>query len=313
MIEDLVRRIEAGEDDLIDQVADIAAADPGRVAPYLLRLLDADARWRAEVLYRGGDEEFQQELIRRIDSGETDFPARLVFLLTQMRGPVVTAAFIRWRDSPPPGIDPYERGVDALARDGGWELEEHGVRELCGSSAFQLVPEPGATPAVETCPWCGSSLWAALDVDTADAAVEQALTHTGWKGRLRISVCHLCTCYDTIYVTVTSDGGSAWSPHTVRPSYLQVGQPEPPPENRMVLGARRATDAMAGAWDSGGSTLGGRGDWIQDPTYPTCPGCRRAMDYVGLVNGADLWDGEGAYYLYVHAPCGLAAVHYQQS
>jgi hypothetical protein len=37
------------------------------------------------------------------------------------------------------------------------------------------------------------------------------------------------------------------------------------------------------------------------------------MHYVGLVNGADLYDGEGAYYLFLHTPCQLAAVTYGQS
>ncbi|TDC19754.1 DUF1963 domain-containing protein [Actinomadura bangladeshensis] len=52
----------------------------------------------------------------------------------------------------------------------------------------------------------------------------------------------------------------------------------------------------------------------QDPAYADCPKCGKAMDYVGLVGGADLFDyGEGASYLFVHAHCGLAAVEYQQS
>ena len=64
---------------------------------------------------------------------------------------------------------------------------------------------------------------------------------------------------------------------------------------------------------SGGSTLGGRPDWIQDAEHADCPGCGQLMDYVGLIGGADLDDyGEGAYYLHLHQPCGFAAVNYQQ-
>lgn len=36
------------------------------------------------------------------------------------------------------------------------------------------------------------------------------------------------------------------------------------------------------------------------------------MDYLGLVGGSDLHEyGEGAHYLFLHTPCGLAAVVYQ--
>jgi hypothetical protein len=68
------------------------------------------------------------------------------------------------------------------------------------------------------------------------------------------------------------------------------------------------------AWHEGCSTLCGHPDWIQDAEFVDCPGCGQPMDYAGMVVGADLDEyGEGAYYLHVHAPCGFAAVNYQQS
>ena len=308
-------RVESGEDRVIDQLADRAAADPAALAPYLLRLLDAGALWRLDVLYRGADEGFQREVVARIGSGTDEGTPMLAYVLAQTRGPAVEEAFRRWTRSPPPGphFDPFERGVAALTRDGGWELSPDGIRELCGTSAYRLVPETDAHRVDDSCPWCASPLWTALDLDTAEPRVADALAHTGWRGRLRIVTCHWCSCYGTTYAEVTADGNASWSAHTVRPAYLPGDGPGEPPRVGLAPGEQWTTPYMASATLSGGATLGGCPDWIDDPVFPDCPECAEAMDYLGLIGGADLDDGEGAYYLYLHAPCGLAAVEYQQT
>lgn len=316
VIEGLVARVESGDDTVVEELADLAAADPGALTPYLLRLLDAGVFWRLWVLYRGADGEFQRAVVARIESGRAESSAMLAYVLAQTRGRAAEDAFRRWMRSPPqaPDFDPYQRGVAALVRDGGWELSVDGIREFCGTSAYRLVPEQGGDRAEETCPWCASALWTALDLDTADPRVDDALAHTRWRGRLRIVTCHICSCYGTTYAEVTADGGARWSAHTERPEYLPDGGPEGPPLVRFTPGERRSTPYLASAWDRDGSTLGGSPDWIQDPTYPDCPNCGKAMDYVGLVGGSDLFEyGEGAHYLFLHTPCGLAAVEYQQS
>lgn len=316
MIEDLVVRVESGEDAVVEELADRAAADPAALAPYLLRLLDAGAFWRLGVLYRGADEDFQREVVARIESGTHDGSHMLAYLLAQTRGPVVEEAFRRWMQSPPPGpdFDLHQRGVAALIRDGGWEFSADGVRELCGTSAYRLVQGPDGDRAEGTCPWCGSSLWAALDVDTAAPKVGDALAHTGWRGRLRIVTCHFCSCFGTTYAEVTADGGTGWSAHNVRPEFLPRVKPEEPPLSYFAPEEQRSTPYLSSAWERGGSTLGGCPDWIQNPAYPDCPDCGKAMDYVGLIGGADLHEyGEGAYYLFLHTPCRLAAIEYQQS
>jgi hypothetical protein len=315
VIEDLVARVESGEDAVIDALADHAAADPAALAPYLPRLLDAGALWRLHVLYRGADDGFQREVVARIESGAGEWTSMLAYVLAQTRGPAVEEAFRRWTRSPPPGphFDPFGRGVAALARDGGWELTPNGVRELCGSSAYRLVPGAGGDRSADSCPWCASPLWTALDLDTSEPKVEDALAHTGWRGRLRVATCRWCSCYGTAYTEVAADGRSVWSAHTARPCFPPGGEPAEPPRVRFVPGERRPTPYTASAWNRGGSALGGCPDWIDDPAYPLCPGCGTAMDYLGLVNGSDLDGGEGAHYLFLHAPCGLAAVEYQQS
>ncbi|GAA3202660.1 hypothetical protein [Actinocorallia longicatena] len=313
MIEELVARLESGDDDAADEIADLAAVDPEAVAPHLRRVLAANVLWRAPVLYRGGDADFQRYAAHRVET-EPDAAARLVYALTQTRGPQVEETFRRWSHSLPEGVDPYGRGLRALARDGGWQPDGDGVRLLDGTTAYRLVPSGEATPAQEACPWCLSPLWTALDVDTADPAVARALDHTGWRGRLRVTTCHFCSCYGTTFSDVTPEGGAAWSERTVRPAFLRDAGPETPPSTGFEIGERRESPLLASAWEEGGSTLGGSPEWIQSPDYVVCPACDQAMDYVGLIGGADLDAyGEGAHYLFLHTPCALTAVVYQQS
>ena len=131
-----------------------------------------------------------------------------------------------------------------------------------------------------------------------------------------IETCHLCVCYVTLYSQVTPAGTAIWWTDNTFPSYLDVldvaAEPEDPP-TLAVLGPALPNQYLASAWDRGGSTLGGQSDWIQDSEHAGCPGCRQSIDYLGLIGGADLYDGEGTYYLHLHQPCGFAAVNYQQS
>jgi hypothetical protein len=209
-------------------------------------------------------------------------------------------------------MDTLHVGMREYAQAGGWTIDPDGSRrDLCGDVAFEWhlgeAPEPLFNPA---CPWCASPLWTAADLDGA----EPGLGHVGWTGRLRFRTCHFCSCYTTLFSEVTPDGGSTWWAGNVRPGYLGAAQPEEPPTKLPSPGPARANRFQAGAWSAGGSTLGGHPQWIQDAEHPDCPGCGRAMDYVGPIGGADLDEyGEGAYYLHVHSPCGFAAVTNQQS
>jgi len=245
---ELVQRLEGGEN-VDGALAELAAADPGALAPYASRLVAAGATWRLDLLYRAGNDAFQQELVSRIENGSAN-AAFLVQVLTQTRGPVAEAAFRRWGTAPPAGIDPYNRGVTALVRDGGWELAQgSGYRELCGTTAYRLTPAPAASQVTEICPWCRSALWTALDVHTDEPAVAAALAHTGWQGRLRIDICVFCSAYGPVLVAVTPDGHSSWSGHTTRPGYL----PDGPPETRPRSGSSSATAGRPPTWRTPGT------------------------------------------------------------
>jgi len=314
MIEDLVAAA-ATDYDAVAELAKIAAEQPQALAPYLRELLDRDVLW-PPALFRGADRDVIDEAIRRADDGELTALQlnHVLLLLAHRRDEVAEAALRRWEKAPPEGMNTLHLSAAGYARQGGWILAPDGTtRDLHAPVAYALTMQPAPQAVVaEICPWCASPLWNVIDLDTGQPEVAEVLAHTGWSGRLRITTCFLCVNYTTLYSVVTPDGGSSWSPFNQRPDYLQCSTEEPP-DLLPAVGARRATPYLASAWEEGGSTLGGVPDWIQDGDYVDCARCGQPMDYVGLVGGADLGWGEGADYLFLHTPCGLAAVCYQQS
>ncbi|MET8086523.1 hypothetical protein [Micromonospora sp. NPDC005237] len=317
MIEELIRRAAAEDDDAIEELCAIADTDPRRLTPHLSLLLDLDVLYPAK-LYRAADADVVRRVIEQVDSGRTpDRLNHLLMVLAHSAHPSAESALRRWTPQPPAGSG--ELYVNALryAHEGGWTVGSDGRRrDLCGNTAYRWVMRETAPGADRPgCPWCASPLWVAADLDTTDAAIAAALAHTGWSGRLVIETCHFCACYTTLYSHVIPAGGATWWAGNTRPSYLpDADEPEDPPTLAPVLGQALASPYQVSAWNQGGSTLGGRPEWIQDAEHADCPGCGEPMDYVGLIAGADLDDyGEGAYYLHLHQPCGFAAVNYQQS
>jgi hypothetical protein len=315
VIQDLVEAAASGDYDALGRLEKIAAADPEALTGHLHQMLDLGLLWPPS-LYRAAADDVVHRVIDQIDSGQQ--PAHLnhlLLILAHTRDPLAEAALRRWQQTPPPGMEQLHVGPLKYAEQGGWTLLPDGTRrELCAPIAYQLVMKPSPRPAGgPTCPWCDSPLWTIIDLTTDEPGAAEVLAHAGWQGRLRITTCFLCACYMTLCSKVTPDGDSTWAPHNVPPSYLQRSTEDPPPL-MATIGERRATRYQASAWDRGGSTLGGHPQWIQDAEHADCATCGQPMDYIGLVGGADLDDlGEGAYYLQLHAPCGLAAVCYQQS
>ncbi|MFC9974692.1 hypothetical protein ACFVH6_27695 [Spirillospora sp. NPDC127200] len=320
MLAELVERAASGGDEAVEELAARAAADPASLTPYLPRLLEAGVTW-PQVLYRGADEAFQREVVRRVDDGDPERLYALLLILAHTTGPVAEQAFLRWQERPPPGADALHVPIARIPVEGGWLPRAGGARRLCGDRAFELAvrdTEDGRPQTDRLCPWCGNPLWIALDVDTADPRTAAALAHTGWTGRLRVLTCHYCVCYGTTYAHAAPDGLAEWSQDTPRPDALPQGiapgLEDPPPSLEFTVGEARPSPYAADAWNAGGSTLGGHPDWIQNADVPDCPDCGEAMDYVGTVAGPDIDRYlEGANYLFLHAACRRAATVYQQS
>jgi hypothetical protein len=309
----LVRATIDGDDEAGERLANLAGSDAARVTPALAGLFAAGILYPPEV-YRAADDRVRRRLVGAIDAGAGGEIGATLDALAHAGGPIAEDAFRRWSRIDPPDVDRLRAPLLNFALGAGWTLEPIGARRLSGSVAFALVPAEAPAHASGQCPWCRSPLWTALDVDTADPRVAAALEHAGWSGRLRFETCYFCACYATMFAAVAPDGSCRWSELTERPPFLGPSAEEEPSQVVLAVGDRRESPYDASAWDARGSTLGGYPDWIQSAEYVRCPACREFMDHVALIGGSDLSEfGEGAYYVSLHAGCGLAAVRYQQS
>ncbi|MEU0557572.1 hypothetical protein [Dactylosporangium sp. NPDC006015] len=313
MIEELIRKTADDDEDAAEELTAIAAADPQRLVPHHHLMLDLDVLWPA-TLYRGAGADVVSRVVERVDGGQIPVQLNnLLLVLAHTGHPLAEQAMRRWEIAPPVGSDALHLGPLRYAEQAGWTVGPDGSRRsLCGDVAYEWHLRP-STPAADggTCPWCTSPLWTAADLPDAG----DALAHTGWPGRLVVRTCHFCACYTTLYSAVAPDGGSTWWTGNTRPDYIgRDAGPEDPPALLPVMGPQRQSPFQASAWNDGGSTLGGHPEWIQDADHPACPSCGEPMDYIGMLYGGDFDEfGEGAYYLHLHAPCGFAAVNYQQS
>ncbi|AXK36866.1 hypothetical protein DVA86_34345 [Streptomyces armeniacus] len=308
MIDDLeqliARAVAEGYGDIYE-LTEVADDAPEDLAPYLPRLLAADVVYPGK-LYRAADSEVQRGLVAKADTccqDDADDELRLNHLLValaQTRGPVAEAAFRRWRDQPPPGADQLHIGPADYMREGGWMLEGDDVRELGGPVSYGLEAEDGPEHSErERCRGCGGPVWTALDLDTADERVAEALAHVGWSGRLRPAFCYGCAAAaDTLFIEVRPDGTSRLTdppePSTDAPM-LEA------PTVRMVLGDRSGRRPV-------GSAVGGQAVWMDDAAYPDCPKCRKPMASIAQIDMQDLTHHVGYHTFFLHTECHLAAM-----
>ncbi|WP_033337895.1 hypothetical protein [Catenuloplanes japonicus] len=307
--EDEVRRLvdEAVEDDPT-ALLDVARVRPDLVAPHHLRLIDAEVGWTWD-LYRGMTDETAAELVRRIDA---DPVPMLVFALAAGGTTIAVDAIRRWTTERPAWTGDFHGTIRKAGHTGGWELDTAGNRrELAAPVAYRLVPAAeGVSGGVldGTCGWCGLTLVRLLELDAARAT---ELLGAG-SGPVTVGTCYRCGCY-TDYFTA----GGAFLDGQERPEFLghDGDEWELPAEPPLAVGARRPTPFAGNAWETGGSTLGGTPDWIQDTAYPDCPRCGGTMFYLGMVTGGDMAGefAEGAHYAFHDPACGVSATVYQQT
>ena len=100
MIEELIRRAADEDDDAIEELGEIADADPERLSPYHGSLLDLDLLWPA-TLYRAADADVVGRVIEQVDGGRTpDRLNHLLLILAHSAHPLAENALRRWSTQP---------------------------------------------------------------------------------------------------------------------------------------------------------------------------------------------------------------------
>lgn len=145
MIQDLIARAATEDWDAVDELEQMAKANPAALRPHLGELLERGLLW-PPVMFAGADEETVRHVIDRID-GSDESLNHLLLIMSEVRSATVAAAFRRWQESPPPGMDRLHVDALAYARQGGWDLRADGTdHELYSRIAYELHRQlPGRT------------------------------------------------------------------------------------------------------------------------------------------------------------------------
>jgi hypothetical protein len=279
------------------------------------------------ILFRNADAESRERLIASLPGAGLTATNHLLLALAWIGDGRVQETFQSWREEKPHWVTSLYVPPAAYAQEAGWELTPSGRRrDLFFHQCYPLVksenesdgeknPVRVATDHQGRCEWCGRELVALLDLDLANAP----LGFLGFKGdRLRIVTCEVCTCFGLVYTEVEGNGGAKWSDQNTRPTYL----PEDTAnwgkwkESDLVLGKQQRDpfSAVDYSLSISPSQVGGHPTWVQDANYPSCPFCEELMMFLGQVAAEDIDEyGEGIYYSFLCAPCGVACTHFQQT
>jgi len=167
-----------------------------------------------------------------------------------------------------------------------------------------------------TCPACGQRLHRLLRLDPVPAGI--GITS---RGRVEFAWCPLCDMSaDAGYARHAPDG--TLEPLTISRSSDLDREPESvedwfipatPVELVQVDERWRQQDWALSNDRENLHRAGGEPTWIQNASYPACPGCTRTMSAAGQIAVEDLWNAEGICYLLWCDPCAISAVVYQQT
>lgn len=317
----------AGGDDIQQILGCLACLHPGSLKRFQPKFIERQI-FLPGLIYHDADEECAHELADLIPSSSTLGQNHLLLCMAWAGNAAVQKLFSKWRDSPPSWVADLHVPPQAYANEAGWELLPNGERhDLFFKTCMPLVKpsdSPGLSKGVavgtsdnQPCPWCGNQFVALLDFDlTNEVVLFMRLAGT----RLRVTACHVCSCYGTVLSKNDGVGGSVGHSSNVRPEYLPEDSSDWPafPEQPLVLSGTTRHFMESASWtglpSAAFSQIGGLPTWIQDAEFPDCPECERKMLFIGQVSNEDYdqWS-EGIYYCFVCPKCNVTATTYQQS
>lgn len=313
-------------DDFLPQevLTHLANAVPGSLKGLTHLLLERRLAFAQQQLFRDADAD---PILALLESATSAYYSRedLLNALVWIGDESVQSCFYHWRSEPPAWHTELIYPLDHYPTNGSWELNVQGTRRnLYYPINYDLVPAetvavdrlPGPVrvivPHEGSCGWCGRALLTLFEIDVQDLRMS-FLDLAGEQ--LRIAMCANCSLQGQhIFTDVDGYGTSRWSRlNGERPDYLSFFDEEDIgvnsfPQRQVVLGAIRPTPYI-----SHGSYLGGCPEWAQYSEYPRCPGCQRAMMFIGQYEPYHVDYVEGIIYAFLCTECGLATTSYQQT
>ena len=290
-----------------------------------LELLINKGHYYPGILFKGASHKIREILINQIEKDKEN-RNHILLALSWVGDSRVSELFSQWHKDPPSWKNELYIPAEDYSFESGWTLTDGGNRSnMFYTDCYPLVhaatseAEPLSTIKnhEDKCPFCRSQMTVLFDFDLTNPI----FNFLNFKGeRLRISTCHICTCYGYIFTKIDFSGYSKWHEANKKPSYLpNIENPEEEAlevTKPLTLSRTKRDPYYASSWVSEvpGSQIGGHPTWIQDAEYPICPKCSKHMKFIGQLDCADFMQyGEGIYYAFICEECRIAATHYQQT
>jgi hypothetical protein len=326
-VDRLVRNA-AGHPELLRDVANHLACFSSRDLTACQSSLLHDGDPYPAHAFRGASELVVHRLLAIIDGAARRSSVILSHALGALAwsgSPRAELALRRWREEPPSWRGALHWPPERYALVAGYELEDGGGRrELVLPAAHKLSIDrdavgPGGAavfepdPSGKVCPQCRRPATLLLRIDAARLP-DVSDVRLSARRTLLAPTCIDCAVYERVFVRFSNDRTSwEWlkSPTASSAGHEQPLQLPPTP---VTLTPREAWAAADWCIADGISQIGGHPSLINEPIFPTCPGCTRTMMTVAQVAPEDFVSpAEGVFYVHVCDVCPTVGVSYDQS
>lgn len=226
---------------------------------------------------------------------------------------------------PPAWADKLSVPLTQYTHEAGWELRDGKRHNLHLQRCFAITPAQNPADAnttlramqtlTDTCRWCGRELG---DMLCCDNPGESLAPFAIANRQIHVPICEVCTCFtDAGPFIKHTQNTYEWLPVNKKPDYLpdkdEYWGTSPWIDTHLIVSERNITHAANQFLHTDFSQLGGLPAWIQDTSYPACPGCSLTMTFIAQLDNGIFPLCEGTYYAFKCDDCNITATHYSQT
>jgi hypothetical protein len=273
-----------------------------------------------DILYKNASAEVRDRMIELLKENECEEANNIQCALAVLGDDKVLEAFIELEKNPREWREKLYVNPSVYAYGGGWTFDESGNKiELTYRDCYALEKSERKDDAVilgkvkeDTCPKCGGKIIDLLTIDGRD----ERLNFLGINGLIKASGCPDCIMMSSktfCKYTINGESELLENDEGTDECYAQPEDYEKFANNGLVLSTNKVNPYFGSNEDTF-STIGGMPNWIQDPTYLTCPVCEKKMKYFAqLHSGKVLNYAEGTLFFEICQDCHTIGMIHQQT
>lgn len=270
-------------------------------------------------IYRNASEKVRDKLIEMLKNDKCEDANDIQNALAMIGDEKVLEAFIELEKNPREWRKKLYVNPSIYAYEGGWTFDEKGEKiNLTYDDCYILEKSDRKDdaikvghPLLETCEKCGGKIFDILTLDGND----ERLKFLGIDGKIKAKVCPDCVMMSDSYFckyTINSESEILPNEEGADESYIKEEDIEKFKNNEFVL-SQKKVNPFFGCDEETFNTIGGMPNWVQDPTYLTCPVCGKTMKYFAQLHWTHFVGGEGTLYFEICKDCNIIGMLHQQT